>query len=303
MKKVLVTGASGFIGRHCVPLLAAAGYEVHGLSRRKPDSAELNKITWHEADLLARGSASKVTSQIKPDCLLHLAWYTSPGKFWEAPENKDWVQASRELLAAFAEHEGRRAVIAGTCAEYDWTTGECRENSTPLRPASLYGSSKKELHSILESLNGPSFAWAHIFYVYGPGEDPSRLVAYVTRSLLQDQPAICSDPQHVRDFLHVEDVASALVPLLSSSVQGAINIGSGEQVAIGDLLNKIGYYLGRPHLLQFDGSRSAGGPPAFWANTDRLKNEVGWAPMYDLNQGLEQTIEWWRRSMADMVQP
>lgn len=297
MKKVLVTGASGFIGRHCVSLLAQAGYEVHGLSRRKPDSAELKKISWHEADLLVPGSPSELISRIKPDCLLHLAWCTSPGKFWEAPENKDWVEASRALLTAFTEHGGRRAVIAGTCAEYDWTKGECRENSTPLRPASLYGSAKKELHNILESLNGVNFAWAHIFYVYGPGEDPSRLVAYVTRSLLQNQPAVCSDPHHVRDFLYVEDVASSLVALLSSSVQGAVNIGSGEQVSIGDLLNKIGYYLGRPHLLEFDGSRSAGGPSAFWANTDRLKNEVGWTPRYDLNQGLEQTIEWWRRSM------
>lgn len=302
MKKILVTGASGFIGRHCLSWLAA-GYEVHGLSRRKPTSIGPEKIKWHETDLLTPGSASELVRQIKPDCLLHLAWYTSPRKFWEAPENKDWVRASRELLTAFAEYGGKRAVIAGTCAEYDWEGGECREDSTPLRPASLYGSSKMELHNILASLSGLSFGWARIFYVYGPWEDPSRLVAYVTRSLLQGRPAICSDPHHARDFLHVEDVASALVALLSSSVEGAVNIGSGEQATIGDLLSKIGYYLGRPHLLQFDGGRSAGGPPAFWANTDRLKNEVGWTPRYDLNQGLEQTIEWWRSSMTDMVQP
>jgi nucleoside-diphosphate-sugar epimerase len=298
MKKVLVTGASGFIGRNCLPLLKGRGYEVHAVSRRKPASLPLNDIVWHEADLLAPDCPAKLITQVKPDCLLHLAWYTSPGKFWDAPENTEWVLASQELLSAFARTEGERALLAGTCAEYDWSAGECRENSTPLRPTTRYGSAKRDLHRMLETWTGLSSAWAHIFYAYGPWEDPSRLVAYVVRSLLQGQPAVCSNSDHERDFLYVADVASALVALLSSTVQGAVNIGSGRRVRIGDLLNKIGYYLERPDLLRFDRSRFAEGPPAFWANIERLTKEVGWNPQYDLSRGLEQTIEWWRSNAA-----
>lgn len=294
MKKVLVTGASGFIGRHSLPLLKEKGYEVHAVSRCKPASLLLNGIVWHEADLLVPDCPAKLITQVKPECLLHLAWYTSPGKFWDAPENTEWVRASQELLSAFARSEGERAVIAGTCAEYDWSAGECKENSTPLRPTTRYGSAKRDLHRMMESWTGLNSAWTHIFYVYGPWEDPSRLVAYVVRSLLQGQPAVCSNSDQERDFLYVADVASALVALLSSPVQGAVNIGSGKRVRIGDLLNKIGYYLERPDLLRFDRSRFAEGPPAFWANIERLTKEVGWNPQYDLSRGLEQTIEWWR---------
>ncbi len=300
MKKVLVTGASGFIGRQCVPLLVSKGYEVHALSRRRPDETAHPNVIWHEIDLLRPGCAAALIRQMRPDCILHLAWYAEPGKFWEARENLDWVRASLELLGAFADNGGRRIVVAGSCAEYDCSAGECLENATPLLPVTLYGTSKHALERILHSSSrqtGLSSAWGRIFFLYGPHEQPSRLVAYVVRSLLRGDPALCSEGGQILDFLHVEDAASAFIALLESEVQGPVNIGSGRPIAVRDVLQEIGRKLGRLELIRFGARAASSETDRFWANTRRLVKEAGWKPRYSLAGGIEQTIEWWRSAI------
>jgi nucleoside-diphosphate-sugar epimerase len=297
MRKILVTGASGFIGRHCVPLLASKGYEVHALSRRRPPETALPNVSWHELDLLRPGSAAELIGQVRPDFVLHLAWHAVPGEFWEARENLDWVRASLELLCAFADSGGRRIVAAGSCAEYGCSTGECVENASPLLPTTLYGTCKHALERILHSSSPQtdlSSAWGRVFFLYGPQEHPSRLVAYVVRSLLRGEPALCSEGRQILDFMHVEDAAAAFVALLESEVQGPVNIGSGRPIAVRDVLQEIGQQLGRLELIRFGARAGSSEPDRFWANTQRLAKEVGWVPHYDLTSGIGQTIEWWR---------
>ena len=296
MKRVLVTGANGFIGRQCLPLLLAKGYEVHAVSRYEV-APRLEGIVWHESDLLSPGSPDRLVTKIKPEYLLHLAWYAVPGKFWESPENTEWVRASIELYRAFTEVGGKRLVAAGSCAEYVSNAGECDEEKTPLLPSTLYGSSKHALESELRSnckANQLSHAWGRVFHLYGPHEDPARLVAYAVRSLLRGEPALCSDGLQVLDLLHVADVASAFVALLGSDLTGPVNIGSGHPVAVREVLHEIGHQIGRPELIRLGAKPSAPNTTRLWANTRRLTSELGWAPHYDLAGGIKQTIEWWR---------
>jgi nucleoside-diphosphate-sugar epimerase len=297
MKKVLVTGASGFIGRQCVPLLVSKGYEVHALSRRQPPETASPKVSWHEVDLLEPRRASELVSQVRPDGLLHLAWYAEPGKFWEAKDNLEWVRASLELFRAFEDHGGTRLVAAGSCAEYDCSAGECLENATPLQPATLYGTCKHALEQILHASSrqtGLSSAWGRIFFPYGPHEHLSRLVAYAVRSLLREEPALCSEGRQILDFIHVEDAASAFIRLLESEVQGPVNIGSGSPVAVRDVVQEIGRQLGRPDLIRLGARAASSEADRFWANTQRLRKETGWIPRYSLASGIAQTIEWWQ---------
>ena len=119
MIKTLVTGASGFIGRHSLPLLLKAGHEVHAVSLKKKNPC-INGINWHQADLKNQTQTKRLIADIRPSHLLHFAWCTEPGSFWNDPKNNHWVQASLELLKNFQAHGGKRIVIAGTCAEYDW---------------------------------------------------------------------------------------------------------------------------------------------------------------------------------------
>jgi len=300
MSSVLVTGASGFIGRQCLPILVAKGYGVHALSRRQA-AALPRGVTCHDVDLLRPGAPTEIIHQVRPDFLLHLAWYAVPGKFWEAPENIDWVRASLELLSAFAANNGRRLVAAGSCAEYQINAGECLEEKTPLLPSTLYGTCKCDLGLIIESFTRGteiSSAWGRIFFLYGPYEHPSRLIAYVVQSLLRAEPAICSDGRQVLDFMHVEDAASAFVSLLENKIQGPVNIASGRPVEVRDLLQEIGMKIGRPELIRLGARESSSGVSRIWANVDRLTREAGWKPRYDLTSGIKQTIEWWRNSAA-----
>src|SRR5208282_1930970 len=150
-----------------------------------------------------------------------------------------------------------RAVVAGTCAEYDWSFGLCKENLTPLRPASLYGVCKSSLRMIgshIARQRGFGLAWGHIFHLFGPHEAPQRLVPSVINSLLDRRSITCRDKTKLRDFLRVEDVAEALVALLDSEVTGAVNIGSGAPVSLGAVVGAIAAMTGHHELVVWDES-------------------------------------------------
>jgi nucleoside-diphosphate-sugar epimerase len=295
MSRVLITGASGFVGRQCLARLDVPGEDVHAVVRHGPGPA-MPRVTSHRADLLSAAEVSALLAEVRPSHLLHLAWITTPGAYWTSPENLAWLGASLHLLRAFAENGGARAVLAGSCAEYDWTAGECREGQTPLRPASLYGICKDALREVAEGLGrhaGLSVAWARLFFLYGPHEAPRRLVPAVTRALLRGEPALCSPGEQERDFLHVEDAAAALVALLHGRVTGAVNVGSGEAVPVQAVARRLAALVGRPELLRLGALPPTGEAPRVVADVRRLREEVGWAPRFDLERGLAQTVAWW----------
>ena len=145
---MLVTGAGGFVGAAAVASLAHGKHEVHAVSSRaRPITPG---VKWHVADLLDAGAADDLVALVRPELLLHLAWYAEHGHFWTSVENVRWVEATLRLLRAFARHGGRRATVAGTCAEYDWEEqgGLLSERQTPLRPATLYGVSKNATREV-----------------------------------------------------------------------------------------------------------------------------------------------------------
>ena len=300
MNKVMVTGATGFVGRHCLPHLAAAGLEVHAVSSRSSPAGGTN-VYWHQTDLLDVERANDLMRQVQPTHLLHLAWHSVPGEFWTSTSNLDWVRASLTLLRAFADHGGQRLVVAGSCAEYDWSYGFCSENVTPLSPETLYGICKHSLWMMMREFARQktlSVAWGRIFHMYGPWEHPDRLVASVIRAFLRGQPALCSHGNQIRDFLYVEDVAEAFVTLLVSNCVGAVNVASGIPVALRDVVHEIGERTGPGHSAQFGALPvPANEPRLLVANVSRLADEVGWHPKYPLGAGLDRTVAWWHERL------
>jgi nucleoside-diphosphate-sugar epimerase len=294
--KVLLTGATGLVGRNALDILLSEGHTVHAVARSA--GAPREGVVWHEADLLQPAAATALAREAQATHLLHFAWYVVPGSFWDAPENERWIDASLRLLRAFGEAGGRRAVMAGTCAEYAWREPLLRERDTPLEPATLYGVCKHALHVVAEALAAQldmSFAWGRIFFMYGPNEDPARLVSSVARGLLAGEEVPTTEGHQLRDFMHVRDVAAAFVALLGSEVSGPVNIASGAPVAVRDLVSLIAEQAGGIERVRFGAlTRRAGEPSAIVGSSTRLADEVGFEPTIGLEQGIAETVSWWR---------
>ena len=296
MKTVFLTGASGFIGSNAIKLLLDMGYKVFAVSS-KSNVGRFPGVEWIQLDLLDGRAAKNAILRLRPTHFLHLAWYAEPPFFWESDQNLLWLESSLDLFKGFIESGGRRAVIAGTCAEYQWSgAGKCSEEATPCLPNSLYGRAKYSLFLLaqkLSALAGISFAWGRLFHLYGPGEHPKKIVRFVISSLLEGKQAPCSSGEQIRDYLHVADAAGALCSLLDSDCQGPINIGSGKPIQIRDILKKIGEKIGKEELIHLGSIPASSGDPAVLVPcTSRLINEVKWSPNIHLADGLEQMIGW-----------
>ena len=299
MKTILVTGGTGFIGHHSLPLLLEDGYDIHITVRDKSKIKNQNPyIHYHECDLLNGSQQEQLFNSLKPSYLLHFAWNAIPGKFWSSPDNLQWVEKSLEILRNFIEFGGQRVVFAGTCAEYDWSYGYCTENITPTNPQSLYGTCKNGLRQIFEQYcqqSGVSYAWGRIFWLYGINEYPERLVPSVINNLLNGQPAKCTHGQQFRDFMYVEDVSAAFVRLLDSEIKGVVNIGSGQPITIKEIVTEIATRLNSLNLLEFGEPNVShtNEYPLVIANSQRLYKEVNFKSQFCFQRGLDKTIDWW----------
>jgi nucleoside-diphosphate-sugar epimerase len=300
MKRVIVTGATGCIGQKSIPYLIERGYTVHGITSKKFLPASGENLFWHQTDLLDAEQTRRLIEKVEPTHLLHLAWYFEKDVYSSA-QNFLWVNASFALLENFIKNGGQRIVCAGTCAEYAWTRKIYREDETPLKPASVYGKCKLASQILFDAFTERekvSAAWGRIFFMFGAGERENRLVPAVIRSLLKNELALCSHGNQIRDYLYVEDVADAFVNLLDGNVSGAVNIGSGNSTTLKEIIFKIAEITGNRELVKLGAiETSLNEPPQIVADVKRLKSEVGWSPKWSLEDGLRETVEWWRENI------
>jgi len=302
--KILLTGVTGFIGSHVARQLIETGEEIYGLVRQRSSLWRIEDIQSSlklvQADLADAQALESLMVQLKPDVCIHLAWFAEPGVYVNSMQNLDLLIASQRLASLAARSGCQYFMGVGTCFEYDLSYGYLSEN-TPVKPQSVYAGSKLAFKTVLDQIARTTdlkTAWVRLFYQYGGYEDKRRVVPAVITSLLGDQKQKLTWGEQIRDYLQVEDVASAIAAILRTRLTGEVNIGSGNPISIHDLTMKIGTLLERSELLEYGAIPYNPDDPRFvCANNRRLVDQTGWKPRFDLEEGLLHTIDWWKKQL------
>lgn len=255
MKKILLTGATGFVGRAVLTELACQNVSITCVIRK--DTADrLPNGDWtiiEAEDMFSKTEHWWAKILKGHDIILHLAWYSVPGEYLNAPQNLVCLSGTLNLAKAAAKCKVSRFVGVGTCFEYDLSAGELTID-TPLRPQTTYAAAKAATFLTLDKFlrsQGISFLWARLFYLYGAGEDARRLVAYLHQKMQKGEVADLTSGNQIRDYMNVADAAKMLLDDTFGTIQGPTNIASGKGITVRELAETIADGYGRRDLLNF----------------------------------------------------
>ena len=268
-KAVLVTGATGFVGRQVLRALDAEGAKIRAVVRGGKQ-AQLPALDSIEGivptqDLFAETSAWWADVCRGVDTIIHLAWYVEPGRYLHSPENLTCLIGTLQLAQGASQARVRRFVGVGTCFEYDVAKG-LLSVETPLRPRTPYAGAKAAAFMALSEWlpqQRVEFAWCRLFYLYGEGEDERRLVPYLRSKLSAGECAELTSGEQVRDYLDVRDAGRMIAETALGVAQGPVNICSGTPITVRQLAEQIADETGRRGLLRFGGRADNPDDPPF----------------------------------------
>jgi len=253
---VLLTGATGFVGRQVLRALSERGVCTRLVLREgapiPPEAANVERAIG-TSDLFAERPDWWADVSQGIDTIIHVAWYAEPGRYLQSPRNLDCLLGTLQMAKGAASARIRRFVGIGTCFEYDLRGGTVSVE-TPLRPLTPYAGAKAAAFMALSNwlpMQGVEFAWCRLFYLYGEGEDRRRLVPYVRERLAAGEPAELSDGSQVRDYLDVAMAGRMIVEAAAGRSQGALNVCSGVPITVRQLVEGIADEYARRDLLRF----------------------------------------------------
>lgn len=296
-ERILITGASGFLGSHLCGFLRQTGNQVHALSRTQHVSD--GGVRWWQGDLADVTTTRHLLASIKPSLIFHL---TTHG--WGAPDlehvlptlNSDLI-ATVNLLTAATELKVRRLVL--TCS-----LEEPQSSDAEVVPSSPYAAAKWACGAyarMFHRLYRTPVALARIFMTYGPGQPNKKLIPYVTLSLLKEEAPDLSNGQRLIDWVYVEDVIRGLVALAEASdVEGfTFDLGSGKLVSIRDVVDQLVSLTGAKVLPRYGALPPRPIEPVRTANVQETYDRLGWQPVTPLDQGLALTVRWYSQQLGN----
>jgi dTDP-6-deoxy-L-talose 4-dehydrogenase (NAD+) len=253
--QVLLTGATGFVGRQVHKALAARSLPIRAVIRDKSQArlAAPTESIVTTGDLFAEDAEWWVKACTGIDTAIHLAWFAEPGSYLQSPKNQECLTGTLALAKGAVQAGVRRFVGIGTCFEYDVDVG-LLSTQTALKPQTPYAEAKTAAFRTLSDLlprHRVAFAWCRLFYLFGEGEDERRLVPYLRRKLAAGEPAELTSGTQVRDYLDVREAGQMIAEVALGATEGPVNICSGAPVTIRALAERIADEYGRRDLLRF----------------------------------------------------
>lgn len=294
--KILITGASGFIGQCTLKMLQNRGHELVLLVRNVVKAIHLkNPDTFFvEGDLGNLCAVKESIRKFAPEACLHLAWEGIPD--FSAENCKQNLYYSIELIDFLCrETNCKKIIVSGTCAEYGKTQGECVETEQE-SAASFFAWAKRALFnyaSLLCAQSSIDLVWFRLFYVYGPGQRAGSLIPSLAQSFRDGKNPSIRNPFNANDYIHIEDVAEAMLLALEKTVESGIyNLGSGQATSVLDVCGvveeEISGTAGFKQSLELSKVREY---MCFWANTEKVKRALGWEPKHELRQGIRLYLQ------------
>ena len=295
-KKILITGAAGFIGSHLCRRMGTLGGEIHALDIVNRRSG-LDDLHWWQSDLAEPSEVQRLIRSIKPDIIIHLGGYVTGSRNADVvgPTFRSNLMGTVNLLSAAEKVGCQRLILAGSMDE----PPSGRNELASISPYSVSKWASSTYGRMFYSLYGVPVVILHFFMVYGPGQaDTTKLIPYVILSLMRDEiPKISSGKREV-DWVYIDDVIDGLLrSAQAEDIQGqTIEIGSGTLIPIRTIVEKIANLV-NPRIRPEFGAlpdRPFESPRA--ADTQRSYQLLGWKSLTGLDEGLRRTALWYREN-------
>lgn len=299
MEKMLITGATGFLGKNFLQYVNKEKYEICSIHR----AGSIEGVKGYYADIFDKKCIADIMTGIQADILVLFAWNVKSQAYWCSMENHKWADIMLFIAEQFLNHGGRYIIFAGTSAIYDYSYEFLVEDRKMEHPDTVYGISKLYTSEMLRNMaesKGAKYLEARLFSIFGIYERKGRLITNTIDALSKNQQIVNHKWKLERDYIYIKDAAMAISHLIDLKSEGVYNISSGKTISIETIIRTIAYCMGKEELItlsDFDGSNEY----MLIQGDNKKLLDTGFQIRYSFEDAVAEEIDWYTNSLKYKV--